>query len=443
MLRNSMILMLLGAMCSEVVGQDVGRGHASAVIKEVSADTNAFQPSWSPSGAEPAIGLTLADLEGLALQNNPTLALSAAQVDAARGKHVQSGLYSNPVVGYHATEIGNAGTAGQQGAFFRQQIFTSGKRKLDQAIAGKEVDEAHFRLHTQRQRVLNDVRLRFYAAGIGQRRIELTKEFVRTGQQLVESTEKLLASGVGTENDLLQAQIRADELDILLDNATNHYVEAWRRLAAVVGIPELNVAPLDCQLDDNLPSYAWDECYALVLRRNPELSAARARADRARIVIQRAKREPIPDVDLMVSNRHHNVTGDNVTNVQVGIPLPVFNKNQGNVRKAHAEWITACQDIKRVELDLQERLAAGYREYADASQQVWRYRERMLPRASRSLMLVTNGYEKGQVGYLNLLTAQQTYLKVSLAYLDSLLALRRSAALIEGQLVSESLTTVH
>jgi cobalt-zinc-cadmium efflux system outer membrane protein len=235
---------------------------------------------------------------------------------------------------------------------------------------------------------------------------------------------------------LLQAEIRADESYILLDNARNQHVEAWRRLMAVVGVPTIQMTPLTGELNADLPSYDWDGCYAMVLGSNPSLNAARTRMDRARIIIRRAKKEPIPNIDLMVSNRHHNVTGDNVTNVQVGIPIPIFNKNQGNILGAEAEWVAACNEVKRIELDLQDRLAVAYRRYANAQQQADRYSKRMVPRASRSLKLVTDGYEKGQINYLTLLTAQQTYLQVNLSYLDSLRELRASSAIIEGQLLS-------
>ena len=383
--------------------------------------------------------LTLVDLERIAFQNNPTLAAAAARMDVARGRQVQAGLYPNPVVGYHATEIGNLGTAGQQGGFISQRFITGGKLQLDRAIAGKEINEAHFRFHAQEQRVLSDVRVRFYEALVAQRRVELTKELVRIGDDLVKATKTLLEGRLGTENDLLQAEIRADDAYILYDNARNENVEAWRRMAAVIALPTMHRKPLVGQLDADPPSYEWDDCYGIVLGSNPELNAARARVDRASLVVRRARKEPIPNVDLSVSVRHHNVTDSDVANVQVGIPIPIFNKNQGNIRSAEAEWIAANKVVERIELDLQDRLAVVYRQFANSRQQVDRYGQRMLPRAKRSLKLVTDGYEKGQVEYLTVLTAQQTYLEVSLSYLDSLQELRTSSAVIEGQLLTGSL----
>lgn len=407
----------------------------SVIMIEGSSDT-----SQTSKGAR---SFSLNELEGMAFQHNPTLSQALARMESSRGKQVQALLYPNPVVGYHATEIGNLGTAGQQGAFFSQRLITAGKLGLDHAIAGKDVDEAHFRFHLQEQRVLSDVRMRFYDAQLAQQRFDLTTELMRIGEQLVNSTKKLIAGRQGTENDLLQAEIKADESFILCDNARNQQIEAWRRLVAVVGVPNLEMSPLSGEFDSDLPSFDWQSCYAMVLDGHPSLKMARVRLERAVVMIQRARREPIPNVDLVFSNRKHNVTRDHVSNIQIGIPIPIFNRNQGNIRSAEAQWMAARNEIKRIELDLQDRLAIAYRQYANSRQQVDRYKDRMVPKAKRSLQLVTLGYEKGQVEYLTLLTAQQTYLRVSLSYLDSLRELRSAAAFIDGQLLSGSLTAQH
>ena len=201
----------------------------------------------------------------------------------------------------------------------------------------------------------------------------------------------------------------------------------------------MQINPLIGQIDGELPQLDWETSFTTVLGNNPALRAARVRADRARIVIRRARKEPIPNIDLSLSLRQNNVSSDDVTSVQLGVPLPLFDKNQGNIRSAHAALMEACNEVKRIELDLQDRLTIAFRRYSNARQQVERYRDRMVPRAERSLELVTNGYEQGQVEYLVLLTAQQTYVQVNLAYLDSLEALRNAAARIDSQMLSGSL----
>jgi cobalt-zinc-cadmium efflux system outer membrane protein len=391
---------------------------------------------------QPDASLSLADFEQFAFQSNPTLAVAAARLESARGRQLQARLYPNPIVGYHATEIGNLGTAGAQGGFVSQRIITGGKLRLDQAIAAKQIDEAHFRFHAQEQRVLNDVRVRFYKALVAQQRLDLAEQFGQIGDKLVKATDILLKGRLVTENNLLQAEFSAEGAYILLDNARNENAEAWRRLTAVIGRPGLPMSSLRGELDDDQERLDWEDCYRLVWDGNPELAAARSRIDRASIGIVRARKEPIPNVDLSVSVRHHNVTRDDVLNVQVGFPIPIFNRNQGNIRSAEAEWIAANNEVRRIELDLQDRLAVAYRRYANARQQADRYRQRMIPKARKSLELVTNGYEKGQVKYLTLLTVQQTHVQVNLAYLESLQEFRSSAAVINGYLLSGSLGVV-
>jgi len=396
-------------------------------------------PPAPADGSTIGPGMSLVDFQTLAIEHNPTLASARARIAAARGKQFQAGRYPNPAVGYHSTVMGNFGTAGMQGGYIAQKFITGGKLNLDQAIAGKGIDEAHFKFHAQERRVLNDVEIRYFEALAAQRRVELTKELARIGDDLVEATKKLLAGGLRTENDLLQAEIRANEAHILLDNSHNDLEGAWRRLAAVAGTPGLEVSSLAGHLETDLPNLGWEECQVNLFAAHPELNAARARSEGAKIAIERARREPIPNVDAWVSVRHNYINGDDVANAQVGVPVPVFDRNRGNISAAESEWIAACKNIERIKLRLQDQLATAYRRYANARQQAERYSQRIVPRAERSLELVTNGYEMGQVDYLTLLTAQQTYVQVTLSYIDSLRELRTASAIIEGQLLTDSL----
>jgi len=387
----------------------------------------------------PACEPGLAYFEKLALENNPTLAVAWARISAARGRQIQSGLYPNPTVGYVAEDIGEEGTAGQHGGFVSQQFITGKKLQLNRAVGSREVREQRFLFQAQELRVLNDVRLRFYDVLVAQHRLALTEELVRVSGQVAGATRQLLEAQQVAESDLLQAEIEAEEAQILASNARNETDEAWRRLAAAIGLSAITQTPLSGSLDDNLPLYDWESAYATVVAQHPDLSAASARVERARLAIARARRENVPDVTVMAMAMHMDQTGDDVVGVQAGVPLPVFNKNQGRIMEACSELVAAQNDIRRIELELQERLAAAYRQYANARQQADRYRGEMIPRAQRSLDLVSLGYREGQVDFVALLTGQRTYIRVNLAYIDALAELRQAEVMIEGQLLADSL----
>jgi cobalt-zinc-cadmium efflux system outer membrane protein len=384
--------------------------------------------------------LSIEDFTDLALRHNPTLASAAARVQMARGRKLQAGYWPNPVIGYHATEVGNMRSAGAQGGFISQRLILGGKLQLDQLIAAEGINEAHFRFHAQEKRVLNDIRVRFYDVLVAQTRANLAEELAGIGDDAVVATEKLLGKELSTRDAVLQAEIKADEAHVFLGNSQNELIEAWRRLAAVVGLPRMSFSHVKGELErELLPILTWDACCTAILDSNPALLAATTRVDRARLVIQRAKREPIPNIDLSVSVRHHDISGSEIANLQLGIPLPLFNKNQGNIRVARAELTEACNEVQRIELLLQDRLAITYRRYANARHQVDRYGQKTVGRAKRSLGIVKNAYDKGLANYLTLLNAQETYVKVSLSYLTALREQRVATALIEGQLLTDSL----
>src|SRR5208282_2009259 len=118
--------------------------------------------------------LSVGDLEQMAVQGNPTLAQAAAQIEAARGRALQAGLYPNPTVGYVGDRIGAAGTPGEmQGVFIDQMIVTSGKLRLSRAAYCQEVAGAEAQALAQQYRVLNGVRVRFYELLARQRLLEV------------------------------------------------------------------------------------------------------------------------------------------------------------------------------------------------------------------------------------------------------------------------------
>ena len=129
-----------------------------------------------------------------------------------------------------------------------------------------------------------------------------------------------------------------------------------------------------------------------------------------------------------------------MANVQVQMPIPLWNKNQGGIEQARSEITAAQRNISRVELDLRQRLASVFQQYSDARYQVVEFSEEILPKAKQTFELVTRGFEKQQVGYLDLLTAQRTYFQTSLSYIDAVRDLWRAVIRIEGLLLDGSLS---
>ena len=389
----------------------------------------------SPQPGDYVGGLTLHDLEQIALESNPTLVQASMAVQAAQGRYVQAGLCPNPEMVYIADEMGNDGTEGLQGMGVGQEIVTSGKLRLGRAVAGYEIQQARHGLEAQRWRVLNDVRAGYYEVLLAQRMLELNRELVRIGQEGVDLTAKALEQGDVSRADLLQARIEAETAGLGLVEAQNRHRAAWQRLAAVLGQPEMEPQGLAGQLDEDLPEFAWEDTLRELLARSPELAQARAGVERARseLALQYAERKP--NFAVGAAAKYDTGSYFTVADVEMVVPLPLFNRNQGNIMEAQAGLIAAERELRRVELDLQARLAEAFEQYANGRQQAQTYTDTILPDARQSLDLVATGYQEGEFGYLTLLTAQRTFFDVNLSYLNSLSQLWAQTVELEGLLL--------
>ncbi|MES2791195.1 MAG: TolC family protein, partial [Planctomycetota bacterium] len=131
-------------------------------------------PAETLPAEEPPVGLSLNDLQQMALVANPSITKAQAVIGAARGNHLQVGLRPNPSVGYDGQQVGSGGRAEQHGVMFSQEFVRGGKLRLNRAVADREIERAHRELAVQQQKVITDVRIAFYQVLLAQRQIELT-----------------------------------------------------------------------------------------------------------------------------------------------------------------------------------------------------------------------------------------------------------------------------
>jgi len=413
---------------------------ASAVTLLPKAETVPNLPA-NPS-TNPASPLTLAELERVALQNNPAVSEAAFRVRAARGNWLQVGLPPNPFAGYSGSELGNEGAGGQQGGYAGQKIILGKKLQLNRQVAAWEIQRAQRELDAARMRVLTDTRIGYYDVFIAQRRREVATELVRISEEGVRAAQALFQGKEVSEADPLRARVAADSARIVLQNAINQHAEAWRRLAAVLGVPEMTPRRLDGELKPDSIDLVWQDELRRILTDSPEIAAATADVEASRWAINRARAQVIPDVTFQAGAAHDNATGDAIANVTIQLPLPLLNRNQGGVVRAQAQAMAAERAVDRVALDLQTRLAAAYQRYESARNQVREYARKggIIDNARHTLELIRAGYQAEEFGVLDLLTVQRTYFQTNLAYLDSLRQLWTAVMEIRGMLLKDSLT---
>ena len=380
---------------------------------------------------------TLDDLARLALEQNPRLAQAALAVEAARGRAVQAGLYPNPVVSVGGEEIGDR--EGRGGLWtapqVSQEIVRGGKLALSQAAAGREVDQAALALAARRAELLAAVRVAHWDVVALGRRVELLNELRVLTARSVEQTRRLVEAKQAAPLDVIQLEVEAERTRAEAEAAEQELPAAFRRLAAAVGAKDLGQAPVAGSLDEPLPDYDLDRLRQYVLATHPDVRSAQVGLERARLLWQRAQAEPTPNVTVSAGYMRNFQSRSNDLTVGVSLPVPVWNRNEGNIQAAQAQTAQAAREVQRVENELTERVAAAYRDFAAARRRAERLAV-VRGRAEEAFRLVTE--EKAfTLTAVQRLVSQQAVTQARLEYVRALGEAWRAASVISGLTLEE------
>ncbi len=403
----------------------------------------------APGAASPA-PLALADLERMALENNPTLRQATTGVAAAQGRARQAGTWLNPTVGYTGEELkpGEIIQLGEHGVFFDQQIPLGGKLRLSREVFEREAEQASVLVDLQRERVLAAVRTLFYEILTTERRAEVLERLWQLASEAVGISGQLYNVGAADRPDVLDTEIEADRIQLELLAARNRRFALWRQLAVVVGAPALTPRALAGNAEV-LPEIAREEALRDILNRSPQIRAARAEVERARAVVARERRQPFPDLFVRVTpaynrERLERAAGGGIRPIgwelgalEAGVTVPLFNRNTGAVAAAQAEQARAEAEVSRLELVSEARLAGIFEEYLTALRATEIYQTRVLSRATESYQLYLARYREMAAAYPQVLVAQRTLLQMTEQYFENLEKTWRTALRIRGFLLDE------
>ena len=391
---------------------------AAAAIPAGGSALGVLPAAAVPANTPAAAGvLTVADLEQLALANNPTLAQAAAYVEAARGKALQAGLPFNPSVGMEAEQIGADRTAGEVRWFtLQQQIVTGGKLRLSRLKYLQEADLAEIQAQAQRLRVVNGLAIAYFDVLAAQRSVENERRLRDNADEAVKTTRQLVNVGQGNEQDLLQAEVEAGQARVGLRNAESRLRQDWTHLATLVGVPDLPQQPLVGQLEPDGPALTWDASLARLLQESPELAFAVAKVKQDQTTVPRERREPIPNVTVRGGVGYNFETRNNTADVAFSVPLPAFDRNQGTVRQAMADQARSQAEVTRVQLDLQRRLSDAFARYEMSRDEVENFRDLVVPKARKAAELYEEQFKARRAAYPQVLVTRRTVFQLSEEY---------------------------
>lgn len=239
--------------------------------------------------------------------------------------------------------------------------------------------------------------------------------------------------------DVLQARVQLRSVELLEREANSRFQSAWKQLETVTGCSELQEFPLEGELPEDFPELDWESAYQRLMQESPLIQAAKARSQhfQGQYTLEVANR--VPNVNLqVVADRDSNQKVSSVSTL-ISMPIPIRNRNQGNIFRASAETREAASEISRTELALRDQLAETFRRYESARAAVELLRSDIIPDSEEMVELTITSYESGEIGFLEVLTAQKTLVESRVSYVESLLEAARAQTEINGLLLTGAL----
>jgi cobalt-zinc-cadmium efflux system outer membrane protein len=366
----------------------------------------------------------LADLQRLAQTNSPLLRQPAADVQAAWGAVIEAGAYPNPNLGYQADNVNTADTPGFQGLYLEQTFKTAGKLEVAQASAIMAWWNSQLAFQRAQSDLATQVRQNYFAVLVAQENVKISKALARFTDEVFRLQVDQLEAGEPAGYEPMQLRVQAMLARAGLVQARNRYTAAWKQLTATLGLPAMNPTQLAGRVDMPMPVYNFEKALEYVLSKHTDVLTAQNTIQKARYDLRLAQIAPIPDffLHLAVEKDFSTPPFGVTSSIQLGGPLPIFNRNRGNIIQAQGALLRANEEPHRVRDALTSNLAGAFEAYDNARVLLGYYRNRIIPDQVQAYRGVYERHlnEPDKVSFGDVVTAQQTLATTITTYVSTL-----------------------
>ncbi|MDX2035101.1 MAG: TolC family protein [Isosphaeraceae bacterium] len=254
-------------------------------------------------------------------------------------------------------------------------------------------------------------------------------------EQAITATRELVKRGERTNADLRRVQILLDTATIGLEANRRNYVKTKRDLGLLLTIPPEEaerIEPLGSLREPATEAFTAEALVDLALRNRPDLEAFRLGVSRAEAEVGLARANRLSDVYVLLQpytfQDNSSEGRKSATSYAVGVtvPLPVSNRNQGNIERARLNVEQTRIQLAALERRVATEVREAVSEYALAIESVRRLEAEINPASERALSDSEELYRGGEFNFIEYLNARSQYNDVSRQYLEALVRYRRS-----------------
>ncbi|WP_047536763.1 TolC family protein [Methylotenera versatilis] len=393
--------------------------------------TAIFADSYAPvlQASLPAAHLTLKDALNLALNANPEIAVAIREREAIEGIKTQAATRPNPSL---STSIQDTRSSNRQTLLqLNQEIELGNKREARIEAADSFYTKAEAELDNKKTEIHANVIAAFYTVLIAQERLTLAKSSLDIAELARDAASKRVKAGKSSPVEETKSKIAEASAKIEFNQANTQLTNSRKRLAALWGsaLHTFENAEGDATV---IPEMAAFSTLASQLDNAPAIKLANIEIDSrsALTKIERSKGTPNITISAGVVN-NQELGGVNQALLGLSIPIPIFDRNQGNLQEAVSRQYKAQDELVALKNQLAANLSGQYERLNTARQAAESLKTDILPSAQSAFDAANKGFSAGKFNFLDVLDAQRTLVQAKSQYIETLLDAHQAVAEIE------------
>jgi cobalt-zinc-cadmium efflux system outer membrane protein len=380
---------------------------------------------------EPIQTLTIDQAVEIALKENRSLAAAKIQVEEARGRLKQAGLYPNPDLessfGFD-TIFANDGERNFS-AGINQPIPLSGRIGAQKEVAGLNVNLTLSDIANSERLLVQNVRQTFIELLAIEEQLKLQETLISLNSELLKGIESGIKEGLASQQDFNAVAIALQQARQEKEVLTALRKSKILAINNLIGKPpSFNFTPegsLTYEPLSDLNNYNIDTAFS----QRPDVRLAELNIELAKADTRLAKASRFEDITagifyendrLVLDSSGGQITdNDQLIGMKVTIPLPVFDRKQGLIAEAQARENRAEENFSALKLTIGQEVSDALNRVTTLSKLLQTYQTGILRTAENNVKLVEDGFKQGLVGIADVIQSRQQFAALTSSYINS------------------------
>jgi cobalt-zinc-cadmium efflux system outer membrane protein len=417
---------------------------AMGFASHASAATDPSVKSAPVAPAVPAMRLSLDEAVALFLRQNLDLLMAKYGIESAKGLQITARLFPNPVASIGTlsafTQGRNLGNSGALISQIQQLFELAGKRgyRIESAGYGTQSVEAAF--EDAVRQLTFAVKDSYNRVQLAQRRLALAEENRDRFSRILDVNTIRFKKGYIAEVDLIRIRLQFIDFQSQVIQSLQEGETARADLRQLLRVSPATQLELTSEFDYKRIDPDISRLRTAALDARPDVRSKRFTMSQREADLKLARAYRIPDVTVGAGYAFQGPKGpDNPGQValNLGVPLPLFNRNQGGIMQAEVAVQSAEADLNKTLNQVENEVDVAYKNLLQSRRLVEAFLGGVLDDARSTFTIVERAYERGGATILDLLDAARTSRTIQQNYFEALFNYQRNVIQLESAVGQE------